>query len=173
MRRTLELGGYLASLTLVVIGVISISMGFSAFNEVRDNLAAEKIVGTEDSSIPGEKVDTGDEARAFAEVMRQHALEASDGRVYSEMGRFITEDGEETNDHEEAAKNPETGRPVDNAARNLWVTETALSTALNVAYMAENLAVFAIVVGFALLLTGVGFLVLVRFAKHPHPDATA
>jgi hypothetical protein len=40
------------------------------------------------------------------------------------------------------------------------VTETALSTALNMSYMATNLALFSLVVGIALLLTGVGFLVL-------------
>ena len=42
----------------------------------------------------------------------------------------------------------------------MWVTSTALSTALNTAYFAESVATFAIVMGVALLLTGVGFLVL-------------
>jgi hypothetical protein len=40
------------------------------------------------------------------------------------------------------------------------VTETALATALNTSYFAENVASFAIAMGFALLLAGVGFLVL-------------
>jgi hypothetical protein len=40
------------------------------------------------------------------------------------------------------------------------VTETALTTALNRSYFAENVANFAIVTGFALLLAGIGFLVL-------------
>jgi hypothetical protein len=40
------------------------------------------------------------------------------------------------------------------------VTETALTTALNTAYMAEQLALFGIVVGVALLLAGIGFGVL-------------
>ena len=43
---------------------------------------------------------------------------------------------------------------------NVWVTETALSTALNVSYMATQLALFSLVVGIALLLSGVGFIVL-------------
>jgi hypothetical protein len=43
----------------------------------------------------------------------------------------------------------------------MWVTSTALSTALNTAYFAESVATFAIVMGVALLLTGIGFLVLV------------
>jgi hypothetical protein len=40
------------------------------------------------------------------------------------------------------------------------VTETALTTALNTSYFAERVAYFSIVMGAALLLTGIGFLVL-------------
>jgi hypothetical protein len=42
----------------------------------------------------------------------------------------------------------------------VWVTETALSTAVNVSYMATQLSLFSLVVGIALLLAGVGFIVL-------------
>lgn len=42
----------------------------------------------------------------------------------------------------------------------IWVTETALGTALNVSYMATQLSLFSLVVGIALLLAGVGFIVL-------------
>jgi F0F1-type ATP synthase membrane subunit c/vacuolar-type H+-ATPase subunit K len=40
------------------------------------------------------------------------------------------------------------------------VTETALTTALNVSYMAEQLSLFGLIVGIALLLSGIGFVVL-------------
>jgi hypothetical protein len=40
------------------------------------------------------------------------------------------------------------------------VTETALSTALNMSYMATQLSLFSLVVGIALILAGVGFIVL-------------
>ena len=59
-----------------------------------------------------------------------------------------------------AQTDPTTGQPVQNASRNVWVTETALSTALNVSYMATQLSLFSLVVGIALLLAGVGFIVL-------------
>ena len=52
------------------------------------------------------------------------------------------------------------GGPVANPARDLWVTETALTTALNTAYMAERVALFGIVTGIALLLSGIGFAIL-------------
>src|SRR5439155_543653 len=66
----------------------------------------------------------------------------------------------DTSDEKYALVNAETKRPVDNGLRNLWVTETALTTALNTSYMAEQLSLFGIVVGIALLLAGIGFAIL-------------
>ena len=106
---------------------------------------------------------TGTQARAFAQIMHEHALEASDGLAYSQMGRFVSAKDPEspagTSDEAVALKD-EKGNPVSNSARNTWVTETALSTALNVSYMAEQMALFGIVVGIALLLSGFGFIIL-------------
>ena len=50
------------------------------------------------------------------------------------------------------------------------MTETALSTALNVSYMAEQLSLFSLVVGIALLLAGVGFIVLAYATVRPPPS---
>jgi hypothetical protein len=159
-RKLFEYGGIAASIALIAIGAGSIGLGAWGYNEVRDNLAQENIVGTPDSSIPGQKVDTGSEARAFAATMRKHTLEATGGQTYSEMGRFIDTKGNPTSDESLAAKDPKTGRPVENGLRNMWVTETALTTALNMAFMGERLALFGMVMGIALLFTGIGFLVL-------------
>jgi hypothetical protein len=166
VRRMFEIGGWLAGGLLIVFGVFAIVLSVNARNEVHDKLAEQKITGTPDAGEitngelqPNEPVDTGAEAKAFADIMEFHALEATGGKRYAEMGRFLTASGEETNDENAAAKGPG-GRPVENAARNLWVTQTALATALNMSYMAEQLALFGIVVGVALLLTGIGFIVL-------------
>ena len=141
-------------------------MGATGRSEVRDAIAEQRITATPDAAEitdgklePGQAIKTGAQAKAFADIMEFHALESTEGRRYAEMGRFLTPSGEETSDEAEAAKTPD-GRPVENGLRNLWVTETALSTALNMSYMAEQLAVFGIVVGVALLLSGVGFIVL-------------
>jgi hypothetical protein len=160
-RKLFEYGGIAASVILIAFGAGSIALGAWGFNEVRDNLAQENIVGTPDSTIPGQKVNTGSEARAFADVMRKHALESTGGRTYAEMGRYLDPQGNETNDEAAAAKDPKTGQPVANGARNIWVTETALTTALTMAFMGERLALFGMVMGVALLLTGIGFLILV------------
>jgi hypothetical protein len=156
----LEWGGVAAGAVLIAFGIAAIVMGVNGRSEVRSSLAQENIVGTPDSTIPGQKVDTGSEAKAFADTMREHTLEATGGQTYAEMGRFLDENGDPTNDEAAAATDPETGEPVANGARNIWVTETALTTALNMSYMAEQLSVFGIVVGVALLLSGVGFVIL-------------
>jgi hypothetical protein len=165
-RKFFEWGGIVAGCVLICFGAVAIFMGASGFNTVRDSIAEQKITATPDAGEitngkiePGQAIKTGADARAFADVMEFHALESTEGRRYAEMGRFLTPSGAETNDEAEAAKTPE-GRPVENGLRNLWVTETALSTALNMSYMAEQLALFGIVVGVALLLSGIGFIVL-------------
>jgi hypothetical protein len=154
------MAGIAASVILIAFGLGATYMGFDGRDRVRDDLAREQIVRTEDFTIPGQKVDTGSEAQAFANVMRKHTLEATGGLTYAQMDRFLDENGKPTSDEAAAAKDPKTGQPVENGLRNMWVNETALSTALNTAYFAESVATFAIVMGVALLLTGLGFLVL-------------
>ena len=165
-RKLFEYGGWIAGVVLIAFGVVAIVMGVNGRNEVRDALAAQKITAGDDAAEitngklqPGEAITTGAEAKQFARIMEFHTLETTEGQRYAEMGRFLTQSGEDTSDEAAAAKTPD-GRPVENGLRNMWVTETALTTALNMSYMAEQLSLFGIVVGVALLLTGIGFLVL-------------
>jgi hypothetical protein len=185
-RRIWAIGGFGSGALLVIFGIAALVLGISSYNLVHDELARELIVGSddmnpeaiaegaqeaglpEDTELPtcdvaGEEIDTGSEARCFAQYMRIHALEATGGLTYAQMGRFQSADDPSdpagTNDPEAAAMD-ENGQPISNAQRNTWVTETALATALNVSYMAEQTALFGIVVGIALLLTGVGLIIL-------------
>jgi hypothetical protein len=168
MRPFLRYGGIAASIVLIAFGAGSIVVGLNGRDRVTGDLARERIVGTPDSSIPGQLVDSGSEAQAFAKVMRKHALEATGGQTYAQMPRYLDANGKPTNDEKLAAKDPKSGKPVENQARNLWVTETALSTALNTAYFAESVSKFVILMGIALLLTGIGFLVLtLRLLERP------
>jgi hypothetical protein len=160
MNKLYSYAGIGASVILIAFGIGAVAIGFDGRNRVGDELAREQIVGTPDSTIPGQKVDTGSEAQAFAAVMRKHTLEATGGQTYAEMDRFLDTKGKPTSDEKLAAIDPKSGKPVENGLRNMWVTQTALSTALNTAYFAESVATFAMVMGFALLLVGSGFLVL-------------
>jgi hypothetical protein len=135
---------------------------------------AAKEAGLKDFVVPtlavaGKQINSGDRARAFAGYMRIHTLESTGGLTYSQLGRFTAKPGTPvkltdghgaTSDEKYALINPATKRPVDNGLRNLWVTETALTTALNTSYMAEQISLFGIVVGIALLLAGIGFAIL-------------
>jgi len=171
-KRFWEIGGFVAGAILIAFGVVAIYMGVDGRSTVRDSLKAEQITfGTADDPAvakyadqwAGEQVTTGEQARAFAKIMHEHALEGSGGLTYAQMGRYVSADNPDdpagTSD-EAAALKDEEGNPVANGARNTWVTATALSNALNMSYMAEQLSLFGMVVGVALLLTGIGLVIL-------------
>jgi hypothetical protein len=171
-KRYWEIGGFLAGGLLILFGVVAIILGVNGYNTTRDAIKAEGITfgSADDPAVAkhaeqwaGEQVTTGEQARAFAKVMREHTLESTSGLTYAEMGRFQSaakpDDPAGTSD-ETAALKDENGQPVSNGARNIWVTETALTTALNMSYMAEQLSIFGLVVGVALLLTGIGLVIL-------------
>lgn len=190
-RRTFELGGIIAAAILIAFGIGAIVMGANGRSTVHSNLKQEQLVGTSDmtpSAISGEArkaglknvalptcsvadkaIDNGSRARCFAQYMRIHALEATGGYTYAQMGQYQAKPGTPkselapgggTSNEQFAVVDSKTKQPASNGARNVWVTETALSTALNTSYMAEQTALFGIVMGIALLLAGIGFAVL-------------
>jgi hypothetical protein len=182
MKKFFQMGGVIAGGLLVAFGIGAIVIGFTGRSEVRSNIQREAIVGSPDMTpsaireegakaglkdisyptcdVANEPITTGDEAKCFASYMRIHTLESTGGLTYAQMGRFLDKNGKQTSDASKAAIDPKTNQPVANTARDLWVTETALTTALNTSFFAERVALFSIVMGFALLLTGIGFLVL-------------
>ena len=120
-------------------------------------------------SLAGVAVTNGATARCFAEYLQDDALMSTGGYYFAQMGIYTAKAGAPkaqllvgggTDNAAYAQVDPTTKQPVQNAARNTWVTETALATALNTSYMASRLALFGIVVGLALLLAGIGFAVL-------------
>ena len=172
MSRFLQYGGIAASVILIAFGIGSIVTGANGRDRVHNDLAREQIVGTPDSTIPNQLVNTGSKAEAFAKVMRKHTLEATGGKTYAQMPRFMGKNGQPTSNEKAAAVDPKSGKPVDNPARNLWVTETALTTALHSSYFAESVATFAIVMGVAMLLSGIGFLILTLRVLRGPAEAT-
>jgi hypothetical protein len=196
-KRLLEWAGIAAGIVLVAFGIASIAMSVDGRSTVRDSLKLEQIVGSADmtpaaiaaeakeaglpastpmptADIAGKPIDTGARAREFARYMRIHTLESTGGLTYAQMGQFATADQAPAGTSDKAAAlKDEQGQPVANGARNIWVTETALTTALNTSFMAEQLALFGLVVGIALLLSGIGFIVLALAALRPRHAAAA
>jgi hypothetical protein len=172
--KSLRIGGYISGGALIVLGIAVIALGIWGFAFTRDHIEREGITfgSIEDTAVAehapdwaGQPVDTGRKALAQAEIMREHTLSGSGGLTYAQMGRYQSaenpSDPAGTNDEAAAAKD-ENGEPISNSARNTWVTETALATALDMGFMSEMLSIFSIVVGFALLLTGIGLVILAR-----------
>ena len=169
MPKVLSIGGYLAATVLIVLGIAVIVVGVVGRSYVQDQVQKEKIVGSDDMtpdateaaikeaglenvsapscSVAGDDVETGKQAKCFADYMRIHTLEATGGKTYAEM-------------------------PQDSPERDIWVTETALTTALYTSYFAENVALFAIIVGFVMLLVGIGFLVIILSTRRRAPAET-
>jgi hypothetical protein len=191
MKKFFEYGGVVAGAILVLFGIGALALGVAGRHEVRQNISREAIVGSPDMtpsaikaeaakaglknvdlpscSVAGKAIDTGAEAKCFAQYMRIHTLEATGGYTYSQMGRFAALPnapkselavGGGTDNDKWAAIDSTTKQPIANGARNIWVTETALTTALNTSFFAERVALFSMVIGLALLLTGIGFLVM-------------
>jgi hypothetical protein len=132
-------------------------------------------------SVAGDFVNSGERARCFAGYMWIHTMGATNGLTYSQMGRYTalpnapfkaTDGIGGTNDPKYAVADTKTKQPVENGRRDLWVTYTALTTALNASYMASQIAMFGIVVGVALLLSGFGFGILAIGGALRNPDTS-
>ena len=113
--RIWEIGGFVAGAVLILFGAGALYLGVSGYQTVQDELDKEYIVGGSDMSpeeiraaveeadlpeeielpscdVVDEEIDTGSEARCFAQYMRIHALESTGGLTYSQMGRFQAAD---------------------------------------------------------------------------------
>lgn len=176
--RARRFAGIAVAAILVIFGVAAIAQGLGGRSTVHSALRQEGVVGApymtpsaiaanakkaglRDLTLPtcsvaGKPVDDGASARCFAQYMRVDALVAADGATYAELPAFATKDGKGTNDPARAQQGPD-GQPLDHPARNVWVTATALSTALNTSYMANQISLFGIAVGAAFLLVGLVF----------------
>jgi hypothetical protein len=205
MKKILEIGGFIAGAVLIVFGIAAFVLALQGNSTVNSSLKAEKITGTPDMtpaaikqevagqpwtkgysfptcSVAGKAVTNGSTARCFAQYMRIHALEASGGFTYAQMGMYVAKPGTPkaqltpdgaTSNKAYALLDAKTKQPVSNGARNVWVTETALTTALNVSYLASQISLFSVVVGIALFLAGVGFVVLDWAALHRRRQSPA
>ena len=180
MKRFWSYAGVAASVVLIVIGVVAIVAAASGRSEVRGDIKREAVVGTADMtpqaikaeaqkaglkavslpscSVANKTIQTGSQAKCFASYMRIHALEGTGGKTYAELPRYASKDGKGTDDAKAALTN--NGNPVNNPLRDLWTQEFALTTALNTSYFAEQVSLFSLAMGIALLLSGIGFLVL-------------
>lgn len=153
MKNKLQFGGYLAiiaGLVLVIGGVWGICFTYK-------NVAQENIVTGEDASIPNAKVIGPLTLKSQADIIREHTLKITEGKTYAEMPRFI----EKKDDKGNVVLDKE-GKAVliENTARNIWITATSLTTAINLAIMSYAFSALIILFGLVSLFTGYLFLEL-------------
>jgi len=135
-------------------GAYATMRGLDAKAEVRETLLAQNITTPSDAAIPDVRVEDAATADAMADVIGVHSLEATGGRTYAEMGRFLTPDGGDTSD-EAAALKDDAGNPVANPLRNVAFQASTLQTSLHTSHMAFNVADLVIGLGIMIAVVGV------------------
>ena len=142
-------GAIIFGLILIGAGVFMAREGRLAYNDVKDTLAAEKIVSSEDADIPLVPVTGPDEAKAQADAIHTHILKTTGGKTYAELDR---------NDPNRAQ----------------YLNSVTLRTALMESYMAFRIADLVSGVGLIVILLGGSQVVLgiyLGFVAKPAPAA--
>ena len=148
MNRLLKVSSVLA----VFVGIIVLLAGFYGLVFTYQNVAREKIVTPEDASIPNAAVRDPMTLKAQSDAIRKHTLKTTKYKTYAEMPQQVAKV-----DASGSAVLDKDGKPmmVPNAARNIWVTATTLTTSLNLGILAYMLSGFAILFGFVMIWSGI------------------
>lgn len=150
MRKLLKVSSVLAT----TAGVIMIAGGVWGVSFTYKNVAREKIVTPADSSMPNIPVRGPLTLMAQANIIREHTLKTTGGKMYAEMPRQIAKldaDGKAVVDEKGVAV------MVPNTARDMWVTATALTTALNLGIITYAFSGLMVLLGLISVWTGITF----------------
>jgi hypothetical protein len=181
MKKAFPIALVIFGLVFLASGAYTMARGYDAKNQVRAELLAQDITTTPDASIPNVKVQDAATAKSMAEIIDHHAREATGGKTYSEMGRYLATDGTDTNDETLAVKDDK-GNPVANPLRNVAFQASALRTSLYTSVMAFNVADLVIGLGLMIVVLGLAIggigvalagLVFPGLARRVHVDPVA
>lgn len=117
----------IAGISMIIGGVYGVVFTYK-------NVARENITTPSDASIPNTAVRGPLTLKSQSDTIRKHVLQTTNEKTYSQMPQKIS-------------KNDQNGNPimVENSARNIWVTATTLTTALNlgiISYLFSGLIIF-------------------------------
>ena len=153
MKKLLKVSGALAT----VAGSVMIIAGVWGITFTYKNIVQENIVTPADASIPEKPVRGPLTLKAQADIIREHTLKSTDGKMYAEMPRQIPEldeNGQQVLDAD--------GKPImtENTARDMWVTATTLTTALHLGILTYVFSGLIVLFGCISIWTGIVFYAL-------------
>ena len=148
-----------SSILAILAGIVLAAGGIWGIYFTYKNVANEKIVTPQDSAIPGKPVRGPLTLKAQADIIREHTLQSTEGKTFSEMPRQIP-------------KLDDSGNPVldgegksvmtANTARDIWITATTLITALHLGILTYVFSGMILLFGFISIWTGAVFWFLSR-----------
>ena len=148
-----------SSILAILAGIVLTVGGIWGIYFTYKNVANEKIVTPQDSAIPGKPVRGPLTLKAQADIIREHTLQSTEGKTFSEMPRQIP-------------KLDDSGNPVldgegksvmtANTARDIWITATTLITALHLGILTYVFSGMILLFGFISIWTGAVFWFLSR-----------
>ncbi len=146
-----------SSVLAIVAGIVFVVGGLWGICFTYKNVARENIITPEDASIPNKAVRGPMTLKSQGDIIRFHTLNTTGGKTYAEMPRQIV-------------KLDSAGKPildaegkevmVPNDARNMWVTATTLTTALNLGIVTYVFSGFMVFLGLISIWTGSIFCIL-------------
>jgi hypothetical protein len=157
MKKAFPIGLMIIGLVFLAGGIYTVTQGLDARAQVRDELVTQAITTPEDASIPNVAVTDAATAQSMADIIGVHSLEATGGRSYAELGRYLTPDGTDTSDETLALKD-EAGNPVPNPIRNVAFQATSLRTSLYTSVMAFKVS--ELVIGLGVMVALLGFVIV-------------
>lgn len=128
MKKSLRFSSWLA----IIAGVVLVLGGVWGICFTYQNIVQEKIVTPADASIPEQPVRGPFTLKAQADIIRHHTLQTTGGKTYAEMSR-------------------------QDPTRELWVTATTLTTALNLGILTYVFSGLIILLGGISIWTGIVF----------------
>lgn len=150
MKKILKFSSCLA----IVAGIVLAIGGIWGISFTYQNIAREKIVTAPDAKIPNTPLRGPQTLIAQSDIIREHTLKTTDGKTFAEMPRQIAKldkDGKPMLDEKGAEI------MVPNTARDIWITSTALTTALHLAIFSYVFSCLIILFGLVSFWTGIVF----------------
>ena len=124
-----------SSVLAIIVGLVLVVGGAWALNFTYKNVTQEDIVTPNDAMIPSTSVRGPLTLMAQADIIRTHALKSTGGKTFAEMSR-------------------------EDPARDIWITATTLTTALNFGVMSYAFSAFTLLFGLNSIWTGITFYAL-------------